>query len=140
MEHEIRVQQATAASRVRVWEALIRPALWWSDEVLLEPEIGGAFLELWHDAAGDRRTLGKVTALEPPHRLELSWKDHDWSFETAVAIAIDVSSGDTALVTLRHYGWQGAPAADRQRLMDDHRAGWARHLKNLASCAEELAS
>jgi uncharacterized protein YndB with AHSA1/START domain len=134
---EIRIEQHVAASPSRVWEALIRPGLWWGDDVTLDPIIGGQFSEPWSDGAGERRTSGTITGMEPPHLLAMSWKDEDWSFETGVVITI-AGEGDRAIVLLQHGGWEAAPADERGRLISDHRSGWPRHLRNLAACAESM--
>lgn len=134
---EIRIDQPVAASPARVWEALTRPGLWWGDGVRLDPTIGGQFFEPWNDGVTERRTFGTITGVEPPHLLEMSWKDEDWSFETRVIVGIG-GEGEGAIVSLRHSGWQAAPEADRDRLLADHRSGWMRHLKDLAACAESM--
>lgn len=135
---EISIEQPVAASPARVWEALTRPGLWWGDEVQLDPRIGGQFFEPWSDGATQRRTFGTITRIEPPHLLAMDWKDEDWGFETGILVTIS-GEGDNARVSLRHRGWDAAPAADRDRLVADHREGWSRHLEDLASCAESMA-
>jgi uncharacterized protein YndB with AHSA1/START domain len=135
---EIRLEQEAAASPARVWEALIRPALWWNEGVTLEARIGGHFFEPWTDGVIDHRTTGAITEIEPPHLLAMSWKDEDWSFGTSVVITI-VGEGDRAVISLRHRGWEAAPAAERSRLLSEHSDGWSRHLKKLAACAESMA-
>lgn len=134
---EIRLEQQVAASPSRVWEALIRPALWWNDGVRLDPRIGGHFFEPWNDGVVERRTLGRITEIEPPHLLAMSWKDEDWDFETGVTFVIS-GRGEGTLISLRHRGWEGAPMPQRTRLLADHREGWSRHLRNLAACAASM--
>jgi uncharacterized protein YndB with AHSA1/START domain len=134
---EIRMEQHVAASPSRVWEALIRPGLWWGDEVTLDPSIGGQFLEPWSDGEVVHRTSGTITELEPPHLLAMSWKDEDWSFETGVVITI-TGEGERAVILLQHVGWEAAPPDERGRLVADHRSGWSRHFKDLAACAESM--
>jgi uncharacterized protein YndB with AHSA1/START domain len=134
---ELRLEQEVAAPPARVWEALIRPALWWNDGVTLEPAIGGQFFEPWTEGGVAHRTFGIITAFEPPHRLAMTWKDEDWAFETEVTITIAAQQNKT-LVSLRHHGWDAAPAEERDRLIAGHRSGWSRHLKSLAACAESM--
>lgn len=136
-DDEIKLEQQVAASPSRVWEALIRPGLWWSDGVTLEPRIGGQFFEPWSDGGIDHRTSGTITRMEPPHLLAMSLEDEDWDFETAVTINI-TARGDGSLVSLRHSGWKTAPEAERVQLVADHRSGWTRHLENLGACAESM--
>lgn len=134
---EVRLEQEAAVPPARVWEALIRPALWWNDGVTLEPVLGGGFFEPWTDGGVEHRTFGIITKVDPPHLLAMSWKDDAWAFETKVTITI--SGGENkALVSLRHRGWDAAPADARAQLITDHRSGWSRHLKSLAACAESM--
>lgn len=134
---EIRIDQTVAASPSRVWEALTRPGLWWSDSARLDPTIGGQFFEPRNDGVVEHRTVGTITGIEPPHLLEMSWKDEDWSFETSVVVGIG-GEGERAIISLRHSGWEAAPDGDRDRLLADHRRGWTRHLEDLAACAESM--
>jgi uncharacterized protein YndB with AHSA1/START domain len=134
---EIRLEQQVAASPSRVWEALIRPGLWWGEEVTIDPRIGGQFFEPWSDGAHEHRTFGTITEIDPPHLLAMSWKDDDWGFQTRVVITI-AGNGNSALISLRHDGWEEAPAGYRPRLISDHRGGWPKHLRNLAACAESM--
>lgn len=132
---DIRLERASSAPVERLWEVLVHPALWWGEDVVLEPRPGGAFHEPWRDALGQQHTRGSVLDIAPPHRLCLSWRDDDWTFETAVRFALRAEGGGSR-VDLCHSGWQAAPDAHRAKLLNAHRDGWTYHLANLASCAE----
>lgn len=134
---DIELEQQVEASPSRVWEALIRPGLWWSDGVRFDPRIGGQFVEPRNDGVVERRTLGRVTAFDAPHLLAMTWKDEDWDFETGVIFVIS-GRGKGTLISLRHRGWEAAPPPQRTRLLADHREGWSRHLGMLAACAASM--
>ena len=64
----------------RVWAALTDPeaiASWMGSEVLSEPLPGGAY------AYFDGETTGVYTRLEPPNRLEYTWRQSNWPSEWA---------------------------------------------------------
>lgn len=85
---EIRLERTSKAPVDRLWETLVRPALWWGEDVLLEPRPGGLFHEPWRDVEGQHHTRGKVLEIEPPRLLRLSWRDDDWDFGTQVRFSL----------------------------------------------------
>ena len=108
---------------------------WWNDGVRLEAIPGGHFEEPWTDATGTPvLTSGTVLDLKAPRELRLTWADTDWPIETEVIIELKKSARGTRL-TLTHGGWSAFPEGDRAHLIATHRAGWARHLQNLACYA-----
>ncbi|MBG6203211.1 uncharacterized protein YndB with AHSA1/START domain [Labrenzia sp. EL_13] len=131
----ITLERSCAVPADRVWETLIRPVLWWGDDVVLEPFEGGRFHEPWRDGVGQHHTRGRVVKINPPRLLQLSWKDDGWSFETDVAVRL-LENGNGCRIVLTHRGWNGAPESDRARLVAAHLGGWKHHLGSLASCAE----
>jgi len=132
---EIRLEWPCGAAVERLWHVLVRPALWWGEDVLLEPRPGGAFHEPWRDGEGQHHTHGEIMEIDPPRQLRLSWRDEDWRFGTEVVFALSQTGGGS-LIRLCHCGWQAAPAAQRARLVAAHRGGWDFHLGNLVACAE----
>jgi uncharacterized protein YndB with AHSA1/START domain len=134
-DREIFLECACAASAEDLWRALVSPLLWWGEGVRLDARAGGDFHEPWRDASGEHHTRGKVLEIAPPHRLHLSWRDDDWSFGTEVTFSLH-PDGEGCRLELLHAGWQDAPEEERGRLIDNHRAGWRYHLKNLVACAE----
>lgn len=124
-----------SGSPAAVWQALTQAdaiAVWWGDHVSLEAVVGGAFREVWRD--DDGRTVitsGRVTLLEPPRLLSLSWKDADWPVETTVTWQVDEVPGGASL-ELTHAGWEGFSADRAERLRAAHAAGWNLHLDSLA--------
>jgi uncharacterized protein YndB with AHSA1/START domain len=131
---EIRLERSCGVAADRLWDVLVRPALWWGEDILLEPRPGGRFHEPWRDGDGQHHTRGTVLEIAPPRRLRLSWRDDDWDFGTEVTFEIS-EAGEGSLLQLRHTGWQAAPEDRRAGLLEDHRGGWAHHLGNLIACA-----
>jgi uncharacterized protein YndB with AHSA1/START domain len=84
--------------------------------LFFEPGVGGRLFETFEAGAGSRTIeVGKVTAWDPPSRLELEWrgvnfKPHE---KTIVEVCFE-PSGDGTLVTVQHRGWSTLP--------DDHPA------------------
>ncbi|WP_269581011.1 SRPBCC family protein [Roseibium sp. Sym1] len=136
---EIRLERTSKAPVDRLWETLVRPALWWGEDVLLEPRPGGLFHEPWRDVEGQHHTRGKVLEIEPPRLLRLSWRDDDWDFGTQVRFSLS-GKGEGSRILMCHSGWQAAPEPRQAGLLDDHRGGWNHHLGNLVACAEQRSS
>jgi uncharacterized protein YndB with AHSA1/START domain len=132
MSLEITLGLDIAASSAEVWRCLSEArhiGRWWRKGVVLEPKVGGRFLEPWREPGGaDRLTQGRVLAVEPPHRLELSWADDDWPVPTRVAILLETQGPGTRL-TLRHGGWSAFPGDQGLGLCKAHEAGWKSHLE-----------
>ena len=134
-DNRIELEQSCAASPEEVWRMLVDPERWWGEGIELEPYVGGLFHEPWQDSSGEHHTRGQVTELETNRLLKLSWRDDDWSFETAVEIRLR-EEGKGCGILLTHSGWANAPEGARSRLTSSHRAGWEHHLGNLSACAE----
>ncbi len=121
----------------QVWAALTSPAAvaeWWGDHVRFAPQVGGELREQWTDASGQEIvTTGVVTRWDPPSSLEMTWADDDWPGETQVLFTLEERDGSRSILRLEHRGWQALPAERRRRLIDEHAAGWCRHLESLGS-------
>ncbi len=116
------------------WEALTGSdsiSKWWGTYVSLDARPGGAFREVWRDGGRDVVTSGTVVGFAPPRRLELTWKDDDWTVETRVTISLAEEGGSTAL-ELVHEGWDRFPAEEGASLGRAHAAGWDHHLDSLS--------
>lgn len=128
------------ASREEVWRCLTEPDCfrsWWRVNLEFDPREGGRFVEPWVDPLGRARiTHAMVTAFHPPHGFVMVWADADWDFETVVAVSLEPAAGGGTRVQIEHQGWESAPEPDRATLLLDHRAGWDRHLSNLARHAQ----
>lgn len=120
-----------AAPIDRTWSCLTSPAhlrRWWNENVTLDAVPGGRFEEPT-TAAG-----GSVLDLKEKRELRLTWTGPDWPIETEVTIRLDRGDARTRLM-LTHGGWSAFPEDDRAHLIALHRAGWDRHLRNLADYA-----
>ncbi|WP_114943166.1 SRPBCC family protein [Microvirga calopogonii] len=119
----------------RIWAALTAPdaiTAWWGGHVSLDAKAGGSFREEWTDEMGRRVvTTGTVSRCEPPEFLELSWADEDWPQSTQVSMVLDPVAETKTLLRLEHRGWSVLPADRRQRLIEQHAAGWHHHLRDL---------
>jgi uncharacterized protein YndB with AHSA1/START domain len=85
-----------------------------------EPGVGGRFLEI--SAAGPR-SLGRITAWDPPRRLAFTWRQGNWraSELTEVTVTFDPVSDGTR-VRLRHSGFDFVVSEIGCDL--GYRAGW----------------
>ena len=139
-EREIELSVVVARPPEVVWGALTDNTAireWWAPGVLLDPEVGGAFVEPWIDPSGRRLvTAGEVIELLPGTRIALTWADHGWPYTTWVEITL-APHRDGTYLQLRHTGWEQWPDADRARLMEAHQEGWDHHLRSLAVYCEE---
>lgn len=139
-EREIELSVVVARPPEVVWGALTDNTAireWWAPGVLLDPEVGGAFVEPWIDPSGRRLvTAGEVIELLPGTRIALTWADHGWPYTTWVEITL-APHRDGTFLQLRHTGWEQWPEADRARLIEAHQEGWDHHLTSLAVYCEE---
>jgi uncharacterized protein YndB with AHSA1/START domain len=131
------------ASATRIWSALTDPGqirAWWGDDVTLEARPGGRFVERWTPPGGPSvTTSGVVTRAEPGKILEFTWADEGWTATTTVTFEIEPLARGSRL-RLEHRGWTALPAEERGELMEDHAAGWTKHLKSLAKHLQDEAA
>lgn len=136
----LHLERRVHAGLATVWECVLDARGWLNAEVELEARPGGHMREPWTDGDGRRHlTEADVIAFHPPYGLVLCWRDADWRFETMVAICLDEENGDCR-ISIDHDGWANAPEEVRERLLDQHRSGWAQHLEALAALAEARAA
>ena len=109
----------TDASRLAVW---IWPARF-ETEAVVEP----AQLGRWEarSAAVGLAVLGRVTAIEPPHRLRLEWRWEGEAHATDVELALEDAADASTRVTVRHSGFL---SADERA---SHVEGWTNCLQRL---------
>jgi uncharacterized protein YndB with AHSA1/START domain len=81
-------------------------------QLFFEPGIGGRLFETFEVSSGTRTIeVGRVTAWDPPRRLELEWRGVNFKpHEKTFVDVIFAPSGDGTLVTVRHHGWSALPA------------------------------
>ena len=84
--------------------------------LFIEGGVGGRLFETFELSTGSKTSEGgKITAWDPPARLELEWRNANFKphEKTFVEVAFEPMN-DGTLVTVRHYGWSVLP--------DDHPA------------------
>ncbi len=108
------------------------------EEVVLEPRLGGRFLERLDD--GTEHEWGRVTEWEPPHRFACSWYAGRGP-DTAQLIEVTfVAEADGTRVTLEQSGWEIlGDRAEEVRANYDSEGGWDLTLRLFADAVERAA-
>lgn len=139
-EREIELNVVVASPPDVVWRALTDNTAvreWWAPGVVIDSEVGGAFVEPWVDPSGRRLvTSGVILELIPGVRLALTWADHGWPYTTYVEVAL-APHRDGTFVQLRHTGWEQWGEDERAALLQAHTEGWEHHLTALAVYCEQ---
>ncbi len=80
-------------------------------QLSFEPGVGGRLLETVSLPAGPRTfVVGRVTAWDPPSRLELEWRGVNFEPDEKTFVAVRFEpSGRGTLVSVRHHGWSALP-------------------------------
>ncbi|HEU4412228.1 MAG TPA: SRPBCC domain-containing protein [Polyangiaceae bacterium] len=84
--------------------------------LVFEPKPGGRLFETFEAPAGARTIeVGRVTAWDPPWRVELEWRNANFAPGEATFVEVlFVPSGEGTMVSVRHSGWaalrEGHPA------------------------------
>ncbi|MBO0691170.1 MAG: SRPBCC domain-containing protein [Candidatus Dormibacteraeota bacterium] len=105
----------------------------WNDSrravgIRIEPGVGGRWLEIYDDAAGDVFECGRVLAWEPGARLVVSYRDAGHDIDgTEVEVRFDAVTGGTR-VTVEHRGWERVSPEVALRKLQTKRWGWANIL------------
>jgi mannose-6-phosphate isomerase-like protein (cupin superfamily) len=90
-----------------------------------EPGVGGRWLEVYDDAAGDALEIGRVLVWEPGARLVLLYRDGGHELDgTEVEVRFEAIEGGTR-VTLEHRGWEKLRADIAAQKREAKRWGWA---------------
>lgn len=135
----VELTERIAAPPAIVWACLTGAEAvrrWFGAHMQLDARPGGGFVEAWADGERTVTTTGEVLRFEPPHRLDLSWRDEDWPAATLVSITLE-PVGETTRLRLRHNGWD-ALGDGAAALAEAHRAGWRAHLRSLRQFAEDV--
>jgi uncharacterized protein YndB with AHSA1/START domain len=85
-------------------------------QLVFEAGLGGRLFETFEAPSGTRTfEVGKVTAWEPPNRIELEWRGVNFKPHESTVVEVTFSpTGDGTTVTVVHRGWAALP--------DDHPA------------------
>jgi uncharacterized protein YndB with AHSA1/START domain len=151
------VTTRVAASPQRAFEAFTSEIdLWWrpnnlfeftrgrTGRLTFEPGLDGWLTETYDD--GSEFEIGRITAWEPPHRLQLTWRQASFTDEqmTYVEVTFEAVSESETRVTVRHSGWDSVPQEHAARhgfplaVFQQRHAEWWQAL--LASYRETLAA
>jgi uncharacterized protein YndB with AHSA1/START domain len=128
-----------AAPPDRVWRALTADlGRWWTapyfvdpDHVtglVLEPGVGGRFMECWGEP-GQGYLLGQVVEWLPPLRLGFTWQQPNWAGAvTLVAVRLE-PEGEGTRVLVSHEGFERVPGGGEKWAGYAH--GWSDLLGKL---------
>ncbi len=97
--------------------------------LFFEPRLEGRLFETVELPSGPRTfEVGRVTAWDPPRRLELEWRGVNFAPHEKTFVEVTFEPrGEGTLVTVRHHGWSALP--------DDHPV---RHGRTGAAFAREI--
>ncbi len=85
--------------------------------LLFESGLGGRLFESFETTSGPRVVvMGKITAWEPPSRLEFEWRAANFSENECTQVEVLFTPvGKGTRVTVRHRGWSGIRAGHPAR-------------------------
>ena len=75
-----------------------------TENAFLEPRVGGRIYEVMR--GGREAEWGKVTACEPPGRLEFDWQVSPRAPGVTHVVVTFTAKGESTLVELEHSGWE----------------------------------
>lgn len=142
MSDSIKVSIKIYAKPPEIWTALTDTdelEEWWSEDVILEPKVGGKFREKWMD---DKRTpqmaSGKVLAVKARSEIRFTWREKDWPKDVHTECLIEIQDNKKErVVTVTQSGWDKLPEGKRAKLMKDFKVGWTYHLQELQSYLDD---
>lgn len=142
MKDQIEFSIEVRGTAAEIWRALTdRDDLenWWSDEVILEPKVGGKFQEIWEDDDRSKGLAsGKVLSLEIKKHITFTWREKDWPKEAQTECSFIIEEmGAKRIFTVKHSGWQSLPEKSRAKIMKDFQLGWSYHLKELKAYLDD---
>lgn len=138
IEESIKIR-ATAAE---IWGALTdfdELENWWSEDVVLEPKVGGKFREAWEDDKGTSQlATGKVLTVKPRKEITFSWREKDWPKEAETQCTFLIQDEKShRIFTVRHEGWNTLPTAKQAQAIKDFTIGWKYHLQELKAYLDD---
>lgn len=122
MTSKVFVALRVKATPERAFEAFVGEiAMWWKPNMLFqttprapgvlafEPGAGGRLIETL--ANGKVFEIGRITAWEPPNRLEFSWRQASFPPELKTQVEVRFEAvGDETRVSIEHRGFEQVPA------------------------------
>ncbi|MBO9666702.1 MAG: SRPBCC domain-containing protein [Bdellovibrio sp.] len=138
----VNVSITVKATVEEIWRALTDPddlENWWSDEVTLEPKVGGKFREAWEDDAGNEQLAsGKVLSLTPKKTITFTWKEKSWEPKALTECTYLIEDkGKTRSLTVTHTGWDTLPEKSRAKMIKDFQLGWKYHMQELKAYLDD---
>jgi hypothetical protein len=108
-------------------------------KVMLEPRLGGRWLELSED--GTQTTVATITHWEPPHRFVLVWQvNAQWKPDEAMKSEVDVrftpDGANATHVELVHHKFETMGGEAGASMRKDVDGGWMSKLEAFAQEAE----
>ena len=112
-------------------------------KVLMEPKLGGRWLEIAQD--GTETTVATISVWERPHRLVLVWQvNAKWQPDAAMRSEVEVrftaDGADATQVELLHHKFETMGAEAGAKMRKDVDGGWPAHLDRFAATAEAEAA
>jgi uncharacterized protein YndB with AHSA1/START domain len=109
-------------------------------KVLMEPRLGGRWLEISHD--GTETPVATITVWEPPHRLVMVWQiNARWQPDAAMKSEVDVrftaDGPDATRVELTHHKFETMGAEAGASMRKDVDGGWPGLIECFAREAEQ---
>ena len=114
-----------AAGPERVWQAWTTEiSKWWvgpyfidkqrATGLVIEPHVGGRFMEIWGDQGSDY-LIGNVVEWLPPRRFAYTWMEKSWAgVATVVWVEFDAEEQGTRVKVI-HEGFDRLPDGAAQR-------------------------
>ena len=108
-------------------------------KVLMEPKLGGRWLEIAED--GTETVVATIIVWEPPHRLVLVWQVNaqwkpDATMKSEVEVRFTADGADTTNVELLHHKFETMGAEDGASMRKDVDGGWPGLLERFVAEAE----
>jgi uncharacterized protein YndB with AHSA1/START domain len=112
-------------------------------KVLLEPRLGGRWLEIAKD--GTETPVATITLWEPPHRLVLVWQVNaqwkpDASMKSEVDLRFAADGPEATIVELVHHKFETMGAEAGASMRRDVDRGWPGLIARFAQEAEQRTS
>lgn len=151
MSSRILVALRVPAPPARTFEVFTREiGLWWKPNGLFmftsqggrlsfEPGPGGRLIETAAD--GSVFEIGRITRWEPPHHLELTWRQASFTPEQSTHVHVTFEAvDDETRVTVEHFAWDTIPQEHAARhtfplrvFLLRHGEWWQTLLRSLAT-------
>jgi uncharacterized protein YndB with AHSA1/START domain len=109
------------------------------EKVLMEPRLGGRWLEIAED--GTQTVVATITHWEPPHRVVMIWQvNAEWKPDAAMKSEVDVrfrpDGADATRVELVHHKFETMGVEAGASMRKDVDGGWPGLLERFVAEAE----